>query len=67
MNNDKKLYWLIESNGDLSVTCNNLQQCQELLKEDFDSLDVTEQMESQYTITPMWYTDEEKENLPDAE
>lgn len=62
----KKLYWLIEDNGDLSNTCESPEVCTQVLKASFDDLEKDEQEETQYTITPVWYTDEEYANLPEA-
>ncbi len=67
MNMEKKTYWLVSSNGDVSVTCTNLTQCQEIIEIDFESLDQEGKEETVYTITPLLLTDEEYENLPEAE
>lgn len=64
---EKKLYWLVESNADLSITCNNLETCKELITHDFNELDRQEQEESQYTITPTFMTEEEYFKLTKAE
>lgn len=64
---EKKLYWLIENNYDLSITCDNTTTCLELLKVDFETMNDTVQKEIQYTITPVWYTKKEYEKLPEAE
>ncbi len=60
---DKNQYWLLESNGDLSVTFQEkeLPALIELLKEDFNEEE--EKEEVQYTITPIWLTQEEYEAL----
>ena len=60
---EKKLYWLVESNGDLSTTTNSLTECQSLIDCDFKSLDENEQKETQYTITPTYLTDKELSEL----
>jgi hypothetical protein len=62
---EKKLYWEVESNGDLSFICNNLEDLTNLVENDFDSLNEDEQEETQYTITPVWLTDEEYNELPE--
>lgn len=59
---EKKLYWLVESNADLSNTVQNLEQAKELIQGDFDNEE--EKEEVQYTITPTYLTDEEYEALP---
>lgn len=62
----KKLYWLLESNGDLSVTCPDFIAINNLIEGDMQDLTQEEKEETQYTITPVWYTDEEYSNLPEA-
>ena len=59
---EKKLYWLVESNADLSNTVQNLEQAKELIQGDFDNEEEKEEVE--YTITPIYLTDEEYEALP---
>ena len=62
---EKKLYWLIESNYDLSNTTAHFEDCFHLVKTDFDDLESDIQKDMQYTITPVWYTDKEYANLPE--
>lgn len=64
---ERKLYWLIQSNGDLSITCGDLQTCMDLIKSDYDSLDYDDQPDADYSITPVFYTEEEYSKLPEAE
>lgn len=61
----KKLYWLIEDNGDLSNTCESPKVCAELIISSFDDLEKDEQEETQYTVTPVWLTNKEYEDLPE--
>lgn len=63
----KKLYWLVESNADLSVTCKELPTCTDLIKEDFEETEAEEKEQAEYTITPVWYTDEEYQELGEAD
>lgn len=63
---EKKLYWLVESNADLLMTVADLETCSHLINEDFSTLDEDEKKETEYTLTPVWYTDEEYEKLPEA-
>lgn len=65
MKNKKKLYWLLESNADLSVTCASPKAVIDMLESDFDNLSKQEQRETQYTTTPVWYTDKEYAELPE--
>lgn len=60
----KKIYWLVESNGDLSNTVHSLTACQILIESDFGSLNDDEKEEAQYTITPTYLTEEEYAELP---
>lgn len=63
---EKKLYWLLEDNGDLSTTCSRLDDCKDIIQTDFADLEKDDQKETIYTITPVWYTDKEYSNLPEA-
>lgn len=65
--NEKKLYWLIEDNADLSAVCETPEQCLILLENDFDSLNEDEKPDVQYTITPEYYTEQEFNNLKEQE
>ena len=64
---EKKPYWLVESNEDLSIICNNLETAKELITHDWDAIDGVAQLEIYYTITPRFLTDEEYQSLPEAE
>lgn len=63
---EKKLYWQIEDNGDLSCTCSSPEECLMILEGEFNSLNDDEKEEAQYTITPVYLTEKEFENLPEA-
>lgn len=63
---EKKLYWLLESNYDLSITVTDLTQVQIEIQRDFDSLNDDEKEDHQYTIDPMYLTDEEYKDLQEA-
>ncbi len=67
---EKKIFWLVESNGDLSVTVQDLKEAGALIKGDFAN-EVEGEGEAviddlQYTITPKMMTQKEYEALPDA-
>ena len=64
LNAGKILYWLVESNADLSNTVQNLEQARELIEGDYENEDGAGKLEVQYTITPTYLTDEEYEALP---
>ena len=66
---EKKLYWIVESNGDLSVTTSLLEECKTIIENDFAMESEGGKFEIddlQYTITPTMLTQEEYENLPEA-
>lgn len=63
----KKRYFLIRSNGDLSMTVQDLNTISDLIENDLDGVAPNEAEEFEYTITPVYYTDEEYEKLPEAE
>lgn len=66
---EKRLYWLVESNRDLSVTVQDFAQVKELIEGDFANENEDGKFEIddlQYTITPQMMTQEEFENLPEA-
>lgn len=65
----KELYWLVESNGDLSATIKNLSDAEIIIKGDFSSQCEDDEFEIddlQYTITPVALTEEEFNNLPEV-
>lgn len=62
---EKTLYWLVENNGDLSTTTNNLTSVKIIISEDFESWDSDEKKEVEYTITPTYLTQEEYLSLPE--
>ncbi len=65
---EKQLYWLIESNGDLSMMIKDIATAQVIIEGDFanESEDGLFEIEDlQYTITPKMLTQEEFENLPE--
>lgn len=66
---EKTLYWLVESNGDLSVTVKNIVEAKEIIEGDFayESEDGEFEIDDlQYTITPVLLTKEDYENLPET-
>lgn len=63
---ENKLYWQIESNIDLSVTVPSLMHVQQVIHIDFNELNEEEAHDVQYTVTPIWLTNEEYSKMPDA-
>lgn len=65
----KQLYWLVESNGDLSVTVKNTEELKSTIEADFahESENDDFKIENlQYTITPQMLTREEYDALGEA-
>ena len=65
---EKKWYWLVESNGDLSVTIKDISRAEEIILADFDveTDDGKYEIDDlQYTVTPVMMTEEEFNNLPE--
>ena len=60
---EKELYWLVESNGDLSNTVQTLEHVKDLIEGDFDNEE--QKQDVQYTITPKYLTQKEYEALPE--
>ncbi len=65
MNEEKKLYWLVESNADLSNTVSGLSEAMHLIDTDYKDTEPEHLENTQYTLTPVWLTDEEYANLPE--
>jgi len=59
----KTLVFLVEGISDLSNHVNNLKSAIDLIQGDLDCWKGEEE-EMEYTITPVWMTDEEWEALP---
>jgi hypothetical protein len=63
---EKQLYWLVESNGDLSTTIKDIADAKDIIEGDFayESEDGEFDVEDlQYTITPQMITQDEFEAL----
>ncbi len=67
MENEKKPYYLIENNCELSLYVSDLDQCKSLIENDIASLEPDEIADTYYTITPTYLTDEEVSNLPESD
>lgn len=66
---EKQLYWRIESNGDLSVTVEDISQAKVIIEGDFANESEDGQFEIddlQYTVTPIMLTPEEYDSLAEA-
>lgn len=68
--NKKELFWLVESNGDLSVTVRDIAQVKECINADFKNESENEGFnidDLQYTITPKMMSYSEYMNLPEED
>lgn len=64
---EKKVFYKFESNGDLSYVFSTIEGIHEIIESDLEGISNDEIGEIQYTITPFLMTDEEFENMPEAE
>lgn len=62
---EKKLFYTID-NGDTAMTA-HLDACMEVIKAESPSKSDPGTDDIQWTITPVWLTDEEFESLPEAD
>lgn len=62
---EKKIYYLIRSNGDLSLTVADLLTCNTCINGEME--DAKQEDGIQFTVTPVLMTEEEFENLPEGE
>jgi len=59
----KTLRFKIWDNGDFSAAASSLKEAMELIQAELDEHHFDEKEEYQYTIDPIWMTDEEWESL----
>jgi hypothetical protein len=65
-NMEKKLYYQYSDNSDVEkAIMHNLEDCMNWIDADMEDANPDEDRE--YTIIPVWLTDEEFESLPEAE
>lgn len=64
---EKNVYWLVSSNYDLSNHVPDFHAALELIHGDFLSQDEEGKIEVEYTIKPVWMTEDEYEQLPEAD
>lgn len=60
----KKQYFKFSDGADMSNVVMTLRDCMDTIEVDMES--VTEDDDRQYIMTPIWLTDEEYKNLPEA-
>lgn len=63
---EKKLYYQLSDTHDVSMIVMDLSGCMEWIKSDMDGVSEEDSKEFEYTLTPIFLTDEEFENLPEA-
>lgn len=59
---EKKLYFKLSDSYDASGIVMKLSGCMEWIEND----ELSEQNTNEYTLTPIWLTDDEFDNLPEA-
>jgi hypothetical protein len=64
---EKKTFWLVTSNFDLSNTVADLETVKDLIDGDYDNQSDEDRKEVEYTIKPVLMTDEEYEKLPEGD
>lgn len=67
MKSEKKLYWEITSNIEVSVTVQNFDMGIEIIKNNFKELTNEEQSEVEYKLIPVWLTDRQYKRLPESD
>jgi hypothetical protein len=67
MENEKKLYWQLSDNGDVSNVTLTLEAAFEWIKNEVESVIPSDSENYEYTLNPVWLTDEEFEALPEAD
>ncbi len=62
---EKKLYWKIQSNEDTNITFGDLESCKIIIEADIEGRPQDEVEQLEFTITPVYLTEEEYDNLPE--
>lgn len=65
--NMKQLYYQLSDNADVSKIVLDLSGCMAWIESDLEGLSEKDMEDYQYTITPIWLTEEEYNNLPEIE
>lgn len=61
----KKLYYQLSDNADTSHVTMALSGCMSWIDGDMDGVSEEDSKEFEYTITPIWMTEDEFNNLPE--
>lgn len=64
---EKKLYWELSDNADLSVTTDNLEQAMILIRETQNDIQECDKEIAVYSLIPVYMTDEEYEQLAEQD
>jgi len=64
---EKKLYYQFSDNNDVSNVIMDLSGCMEWINADLNGVSPEDISEFEYTIKPIYLTDEEVASLPEAE
>ena len=60
---EKKLYYRLEDNADLSVTCSELKECFDIIETQLSDMTDNDKKYTEYTIGPVFLTDKEFDDL----
>ena len=63
---EKKLYYKLSDNADVCEITMDLSGCMAWIEADMEGVSEGED-EREFTITPIWMTEQEYENLPEAD
>lgn len=63
---EKKLYFKLSDGVDASNIVMELSGCMEWIKGDVDGIIQSDSEDYEYTLVPVWLTDKEFNNLPEA-
>lgn len=67
MNTGKKLYYQFSDNQDVSKVIMSLEDCKNWIESEMQNSSENDDYPMEFTITPIWLTDEEIEQLPEYE
>jgi len=64
---EKKLYYELEDNSDLCVTCSELKECFDIIETHLSDMSDNDKKYTEYSIRPKFLTDKEFEELGEWE
>lgn len=62
-----KIFFELKDNGDMSVTVHSLETCMDIIDTHISDMHAEDIEGHEYTITPVWLTDDEYEALGESE